>query len=64
MLSSAARSRLIRRVVDEALGLGILEPLLDDATITEIMVNGPDEMWVERHGSLHRIDARFADEAS
>ena len=63
MLSSAQRSRLIRQIVDESLGLGILEPLLADETITEIMVNGPDEVWVERHGNLHRIDARFTSEA-
>ncbi|HKE77946.1 MAG TPA: CpaF family protein [Solirubrobacteraceae bacterium] len=63
VLASGARSRLIRQIVDESLGLGILEPLLADETITEIMVNGPDEVWVERHGNLHRIDARFSGEA-
>jgi pilus assembly protein CpaF len=63
VLSSAARSRLIRQIVDEALGLGILEPLLADETITEIMVNGPTEVWIERHGNLHRVDARFSGEA-
>jgi pilus assembly protein CpaF len=63
VLSSAARSRLIRQIVDEALGLGILEPLLADETITEIMVNGPNEVWIERHGNLHRVDARFSGEA-
>jgi pilus assembly protein CpaF len=63
VLSSAARSRLIRQIVDEALGLGILEPLLADETITEIMVNGPNEVWIERHGNLHRVDASFSGEA-
>src|SRR6266508_4605433 len=63
VLSSAARSRLIRQIVDESLGLGILEPLLADETITEIMVNGPGEVWVERHGNLHRVDAHFTGEA-
>lgn len=48
VLSTVERSQLIRRVVDEALGLGILEPLLEDASITEIMVNGPDSIFVER----------------
>src|SRR5919112_61134 len=48
VLSTVERSQLIRRVVDEALGLGILEPLLEDASITEIMVNGPDAIFVER----------------
>jgi len=63
VLASAARSRLIRQIVDESLGLGLLEPLLADETITEIMVNGPGEVWVERHGNLHRIDATFTGEA-
>jgi pilus assembly protein CpaF len=54
------RSHLIRRIVDEALGLGVLEPLLADESITEIMVNGPDHIFVERHGRVERISARFA----
>src|SRR3954452_24540361 len=63
VLASAQRSSLIRQIVDESLGLGVLEPLLADETITEIMVNGPNEVWVERHGNLHKIDARFSGEA-
>jgi pilus assembly protein CpaF len=63
VLSSAARSRLIRQIVDESLGLGVLEPLLADETITEIMVNGPTEVWIERNGNLSRVDARFTGEA-
>jgi pilus assembly protein CpaF len=39
-----------------------LEPLLADESITEIMVNGPDQIWVERHGKLHETDAHFANE--
>ncbi len=52
--------RLIRRVVDEALGLGVLEPLLADASITEIMVNGPDSIFVERAGRVEQLPLRFA----
>jgi pilus assembly protein CpaF len=63
VLSSAARSQLIRQIVDEALGLGVLEPLLADETVTEIMVNGPHEVWIERHGTLQRVDAVFSGEA-
>jgi pilus assembly protein CpaF len=63
VLSSIERSSLIRQVVDEALGLGVLEPLLADETVTEIMVNGPHSVFVERNGRLEQIDARFADEA-
>ncbi|KPH97471.1 type II secretion system protein E [Actinobacteria bacterium OK074] len=60
VLSSAERSQLIRRVVDEALGLGILEPLLADASITEIMVNGPDAIFVERAGRVEQLPLKFA----
>jgi pilus assembly protein CpaF len=63
VLSSAERNALIRQIVDESLGLGVLEPLLADETITEIMVNGPDEVWIERDGQLTKVAARFAGEA-
>jgi pilus assembly protein CpaF len=63
VLSQLERSSLIRQVVDEALGLGVLEPLLADETVTEIMVNGPHSVFVEREGRLEQIDAQFADEA-
>jgi pilus assembly protein CpaF len=59
VLSTAERSQLIRRVVDEALGLGILEPLLEDASISEIMVNGADQVYVERGGRLEMLPMRF-----
>jgi pilus assembly protein CpaF len=62
VLSTQARALLIRRVVDEALGLGILEPLLEDASITEIMVNGPEQIFVERSGRVERLPLRFASE--
>ncbi|GLZ08940.1 secretion protein [Actinomadura sp. NBRC 104412] len=60
VLSARERAALIRRVVDEALGLGVLEPLLADPSVTEIMVNGPDDIYVERAGRVHRIDTTFA----
>ncbi|MBM9619615.1 CpaF family protein [Streptomyces zhihengii] len=60
VLSASERSQLIRRVVDEALGLGVLEPLLEDASITEIMVNGPDQIFVERGGRVELLPLRFA----
>ncbi|WP_406454195.1 CpaF family protein [Streptomyces sp. NBC_00876] len=60
VLSSMERSQLIRRVVDEALGLGILEPLLEDASISEIMVNGPEQVYVERGGRLELLPMRFS----
>ncbi|MGW6458574.1 CpaF family protein [Streptomyces sp. NPDC055078] len=60
VLSTVERSQLIRRVVDEALGLGILEPLLEDASISEIMVNGPEQVYVERAGRLEMLPLRFS----
>ncbi|MFC3995332.1 CpaF family protein [Nocardiopsis sediminis] len=62
VLSDRERSAMIRRVVDEALGLGVLEPLLADESVTEIMVNGPDNVYVERRGRVERIDTTFASE--
>ncbi|MFD3451776.1 CpaF family protein [Streptomyces sp. NPDC058691] len=60
VLSTKERTGVIRRVVDEALGLGILEPLLEDASITEIMVNGPDKIYIERGGRVEPVAARFS----
>ncbi|MEV6784170.1 CpaF family protein, partial [Streptomyces sp. NPDC051098] len=60
VLSTVERSQLIRRVVDEALGLGILEPLLEDASISEIMVNGHEQVFVERGGRLEMLPLRFS----
>jgi pilus assembly protein CpaF len=62
VLSANERSILIRRVVDEALGLGVLEPLLADESVTEIMVNGPNNVYIERKGRLTRIDTTFAND--
>ena len=63
VLTTAERARLIRRIVDEAVGLGVLEPLLADDSVTEIMVNGTDEIYVERAGRIERADISFSDEA-
>ncbi len=62
VLGDEQRRALVRRVVDEALGLGVLEPLLGDESVTEIMVNGPDDVWIERAGRLERVDSAFAGE--
>jgi pilus assembly protein CpaF len=62
VLSTNQRSALIRQIVDESIGLGVLEPLLADESVTEIMVNGFDEVWVERAGvGLVRTGTRFRD---
>jgi pilus assembly protein CpaF len=62
-LSMADRERLADEILDDTLGAGPLEPLLADDSVTEIMVNGPDDVWVERQGRLHPTSIRFADEA-
>ncbi|ANN66494.1 ATPase, T2SS/T4P/T4SS family [Bordetella bronchialis] len=54
------RAALMRDVLDEALGFGPLSPLLEDAGITEIMVNRHDEIYVERDGTLSRHSAAFS----
>ncbi|GAA4283034.1 CpaF family protein [Brevibacterium daeguense] len=61
-LTDDQRQRLIREVQADALGYGPLERLLDDPTVTEIMVNGPDMVYVEQHGKLTRSTARFTSE--
>jgi pilus assembly protein CpaF len=62
-LGEVERGELAARVVRLATGLGPLEPLLADAAVDEVMVNGPGEVWVERGGLLERADAvRFASE--
>ncbi|MNZ12293.1 putative conjugal transfer protein [compost metagenome] len=53
--------RLAEELVDELVGFGPLEALLRDPSITEILVNGPDRIFVEREGVLHRSDLRFID---
>jgi pilus assembly protein CpaF len=58
------REQLIVDVLDESVGLGPLERLLEDSSISEIMVNAPDEIWVERAGRLQRHASAFTDDAA
>jgi pilus assembly protein CpaF len=53
-------AQLTGAVVDRVLGLGPLEPLLRDPEVTDVLVNGPKEVWVDRRGELSRADASFA----
>ena len=55
--------QLERELLQEAVGLGPLEPLLERDDITEIMVNGPNQIFVERRGVIYRSDTEFADDA-
>lgn len=59
-LSFGQRASVGRRLVADALGYGPLERLLDDPAVDEVMVNGPNEVWVERHGRLERTEVTFA----
>ena len=61
-LTAEERQRLFHDVDDDVLGYGPLQHLLEDNSVTEIMVNGPDRIYVERNGKLVRTPARFASE--
>ncbi len=62
-LSLSDRTRISQEVADEILGHGPLEPLLRDSEITEIMVNGPDSIYVERAGKLYHVETHFSSDA-
>ena len=62
-LTPEERRRLIREIVDEVLGLGPLQRLLDDPLVSEIMVNGADRIYVERGGRLHLTGTTFSSDA-
>lgn len=56
------RQRLVRAVIDEVLGLGPIQPLVEDESVSEIMVNGPHEVYTERNGLITLSEARFRDD--
>ena len=58
-----AAEQVARMVLDEVLGLGPLQSLIDDPSVQEVMVNGPSQIYVERDGRLQRTDIRFRDDA-
>jgi pilus assembly protein CpaF len=62
-LSRDDRERLTSEIADDILGHGPIERLLADESITEIMVNGPFDVWVERQGRLFETTVRFTDES-
>ena len=59
VLTRPERQRLLEQITDEILGLGPLQPLLQDRSVTEIMVNGHDQVYVERNGKLFKTPVRF-----
>ena len=63
VMSPRERAWLIKRVIDDAVGLGVLEPLIADHSVTEIMVNGMEDVFIERAGRIERVPTRFTSEA-
>jgi pilus assembly protein CpaF len=61
-LSAEGRKRVIRQIEDEVFGLGPLEPLLSDATVSDILVNGAKSVFVERFGKLEKTPYTFLDD--
>ena len=62
LLSAERRDELVDRVMRDTVGLGPLEELLRDPEVEEVMVNGHEDVWIERRGRLLRTDVAFADE--
>jgi pilus assembly protein CpaF len=62
-ISRQDRERLVDELTDDILGYGPLERLLADDTVSEIMVNAPSDVWIEREGILHRTTVQFTDES-
>ncbi|MEX6502725.1 CpaF family protein [Pseudomonas zhanjiangensis] len=61
-VSVTSRQLIIKQITDEVLGLGPLEPLLADHSVSDILVNGHSSVYVERHGKLQQTDVRFRDD--
>jgi pilus assembly protein CpaF len=62
-LTREERREIVRQLTDDILGYGPIEPLLRDDSVTEVMVNGFDKVYVERNGKLERSDVRFVDDS-
>ena len=62
LLSEGCRRELSELILRDTLGLGPLEALLADPTVEDVLVNGPDEVYVERQGRVERVDVRFGSE--
>lgn len=62
-LTTNDRQRITQEIADDILGYGPIEPYLRDDSVSEVMVNGPFDIWLERKGKLVRVEAKFNDEA-
>ena len=63
LLSAVERNQIVGEVLDEVFGLGPLEPLLHDDTVSDILVNGPNQVYVERRGKLELTNVTFKDDS-
>ncbi|QDT65382.1 CpaF family protein [Calycomorphotria hydatis] len=61
-MPAEARERMVREIMDEIYGFGPLEALMNDPEVSDVLVNGPDRVFIERYGKLEETDVRFADE--
>jgi pilus assembly protein CpaF len=64
LLPAASFAATVRAISDELAGLGPLGPLLADPAVTDVLVNGPADVWVERDGTIQRTPVRFASAAA
>lgn len=56
------RESMVREIMDEIYGFGPIEPLMNDADVSDVLINGPDSVFIERNGLLERTDIRFAND--
>ncbi|GGK80479.1 CpaF family protein [Ornithinimicrobium pekingense] len=63
ILANRERTALVTTVINEAVGLGVLEPLLGDDSVSEVMINGHDTVYIERFGKVEQISSGFTSEA-
>lgn len=56
------REAMVREIMDEIYGFGPIEPLMNDPDVSDVLVNGPDSVFIERNGLLERTDVRFAND--
>ena len=62
-LSASDKQQLLREMMDDIFGLGPIEELLTDPSISDILVNGPHKVYIERRGNLEPVNASFRDDA-
>ena len=61
-VDESAKDQIVQEVLDEVFGLGPLQGLMDDEDISDILVNGPDQVFIERHGKIEQTAIRFRDD--